>query len=259
MASLGFSTTATVQTTTTRYFEPIRFMPPYPAPIPGHYNPEIEIFRGFWMITWFKNEFAYKEVLEAEKQGIAPEKVMNDLLAQSPPGSMGLVAQPYWGPGLKHPSAKGAIIGFGDVHRKSHMYRAVVEGLAYALLDGLHTMQKRGRFSVEKLAVSGGASQSNEICQISADVFNLPLVRGSTCESCGLGAAIVTTVGLRLHSSFESAIRTMVRYERVFEPDQKNVSIYQQFYSRVYRKMYRSLESLYQEIRDITGYPEKAE
>ena len=211
------------------------------------------------MITWFKNEFAYEEVLEAKKQGISAEEVMNSLLAQSPAGSMGLVVQPYWSPGLKHPSAKGAIIGFGDVHRKSHMYRAVVEGLAYALLDGLQTMQKRGRFLVEKLAVSGGASQSDEICQISADVFNLPLVRGSTYESCGLGAAIVTTVGLRLHTSFESAIGNMVRYERVFEPDQKNVAIYKQLYRRVYQKMYCSLESLYQEIRDITGYPEKAE
>lgn len=59
-ASLSFGTTATVQTTSEKYFEPIRFMPPYPAPVPGRYNPEVEIFRGYWMITWFKNEFGHK-------------------------------------------------------------------------------------------------------------------------------------------------------------------------------------------------------
>jgi len=257
MASLSFGTTATVQTTSRRYFEPLRFMPPYPAPIPGRYNPEVEIFRGFWMISWFKNEFAYKEVLEAKKIGVPPEKVMNQLLADAPPGSMGLMVQPYWGPGLKQPMAKGAMIGFGDVHGKPHVYRAVIEGLAYALLDGLHKMENAGKFTVKKVAVSGGASQSDKICQITSDIFDLPLIRGRTYETSGLGAAIVTTVGLGIHSSFESAIESMVKYDRAFEPDEKNVALYRNLYTRVYQKMYDSLSPLYAEIRDITGYPEK--
>jgi sugar (pentulose or hexulose) kinase len=49
----------------------------------------------------------------------------------------------------------------------------------------------------------------------------------------------------------------MVTYDRVFNPDPKNVAIYEKLYNRVYRKIYRSLEPLYKEIRDITGYPEK--
>jgi sugar (pentulose or hexulose) kinase len=256
MASLSFGTTATVQTTTKKYFEPQRFMPPYPASIPGHYNPEIEIFRGFWLITWFKNEFAHKEVLEAEEKGVLAEEVMNDLLVQSPPGSMGLMVQPYWGPGLKTPSAKGCMIGFGDVHRKAHVYRAVIEGLGYGLLDGLHTMERAGKFKVDKLAVSGGASQSDEICRISADIFNLPISRGRTYETSGLGAAIVTSVGLGIHPSFETAIKEMVSYEKAFEPDSKNVEIYRNLYEQVYKKIYSSLRPLYRQIREITGYPE---
>jgi sugar (pentulose or hexulose) kinase len=257
MASLSFGTTATVQTTSKRYFEPLKFMPSYPAPIPGHYNPEVEIFRGFWMITWFKKEFAYKEVLDAEARGIVPEVVLNDLLAKAPAGCMGLVVQPFWAPGLKNPSAKGAMIGFGDVHEKAHIYRGVIEGLGYALLDGLGKMERQGGFKARRVTVSGGASQSDEICQISSDIFNLPLVRGKTYETSGLGAAIVTSVGLGIHGSFESAINKMVTYDRVFNPDPKNVAIYEKLYNRVYRKIYRSLEPLYKEIRDITGYPEK--
>ncbi|MEJ2718839.1 MAG: FGGY-family carbohydrate kinase, partial [Deltaproteobacteria bacterium] len=258
MASLSFGTTATVQTTTRTYFEPLRFMPPYPAAIPDHYNPEIEIFRGYWLITWFKEEFAHQEVLEAEKKGVLPEVVMNNLLSEVPPGSMGLMVQPFWGPGLKHPWAKGAMIGFGDVHRKAHVYRAVIEGLGYALLDGLHKMEKAGKFRVEKVAVSGGASQSDEICHITADIFNLPLVRGTTHESSGLGAAVVTSVGVGIHPSFDAAIEKMVRYETVFEPNSVNVPLYARLYERVYQKMYDSLAPLYREIREITDYPEKS-
>ncbi|MEW6531194.1 MAG: FGGY-family carbohydrate kinase [Thermodesulfobacteriota bacterium] len=256
-ASLSFGTTATVQTTTKRYFEPLRFMPPYPAPIPGHYNPEVEIFRGYWMITWFKNEFAHKELLQAEERGVPHEQVLDELLREVPAGSMGLLVQPYWGPGLKHPEAKGAMIGFGDVHRKPHVYRAVIEGLGYALLEGLRSIENVGKHRTERVAVSGGASQSDEICAITADIFNLPLVRGVTHETSGLGAAIVTSVGLGIHTSFDSAIQNMVKYERTFEPNLQNVAIYRELYERVYHKIYGALKPLYEEIREITGYPEK--
>jgi len=256
MASLSFGTTATIQTTCKKYVEPIQFMPAYPAPIEGMFNPEVEIFRGFWMITWFKNEFAQKEVAEAEKKGIAAEEVLNSLLAESPPGSMGLVVQPYWSPGLSEPAAKGAMIGFGDVHKKPHVYRAVIEGLAFALFEGKEKIEKVTKTKISELAVSGGASKSNEICQIAADVFNLPLVRGKTTETSGLGAAILTAKGTGCYPSITDAIENMVHYQTTFQPKKSNVEIYAQMYNRVYKKLYKNLEPLYQEIREITGYPE---
>jgi len=255
-ASLSFGTTATVQTTSRKYFEPIRFMPPYPAPLPGHYNPEVEIFRGYWMITWYKNEFAYQEVLEARDKGVAAEEILDRLLVQTPPGAMGLMVQPYWGPGLTIPKAKGAMIGFGDIHTRAHVYRAVIEGLGFALYDGLGKIQKAGGVRVEKAAVSGGASQSDEICKITANIFNLPMVKGRTHEASGLGAAIVTAVGLGIHSSFEEAVDQMVHVQRVFEPDPVHVALYRQLYRRVYQKIYKAMAPLYAEIKEITGYPE---
>jgi sugar (pentulose or hexulose) kinase len=256
MVSLSFGTTATVQTTSAKYFEPIRFMPPYPAPIAGYYNPEVEIFRGFWMITWFKKEFAFEEVQEARKQGIAAEMVLDRHLAETKPGAMGLVVQPYWSPGLEHPAAKGAMIGFGDVHTKAHIYRAVIEGLCYALRDGMAKMEKAGRTHITSAAVSGGAAQSDEICKIAASIFNLPMVRGKTHETSGLGAAIVTAVGLKLYASFSEAIENMVTQAHRFDPEPAAVKIYDQLYQRVYQRMYKALAPLYRDIKKITGYPE---
>lgn len=258
MASLSFGTTATVQTTTQTYCEPSRFLPPYPAPLKGLYNPEIEIFRGFWMITWFREEFAHREIMEAKEKGVAPEEVLNGLLSQSPPGAMGLMVQPYWGPGLKTPSAKGVILGFGDVHKKAHVYRAVIEGLGYALLEGSMALEKAVGKPFTKLAVSGGASRSDEICAIMANIFNLPLVRGKTSETSGLGAAIVTAYGMGIYKSFEQAIQNMVTHERTFTPDPDQAELYRELYSRVYTRIYKSLEPLYEEIRNITDYPERS-
>ncbi|MBF0201976.1 MAG: FGGY-family carbohydrate kinase [Desulfamplus sp.] len=257
MASLSFGTTATVQTTTSKYFEPLGFMPAYPAPIPGRYNPEVEIFRGYWMITWFKKEFGYPEIQRAHIRGIPPEQLLDELLAKTPPGAMGLVLQPFWSPGLHNPDAKGSLIGFGDVHTRAHIYRALIEGLAYALLDGLHHIEKRGGTMVKSLAVSGGASRSDAICQISADIFNRPLVRGETWETSGLGAAIATSVGLGIHPDFMSAVNRMVRIQRQFVPSPENVHLYHRLHTEVYQGIYRALAPLYRKIRDITGYPEK--
>jgi sugar (pentulose or hexulose) kinase len=255
-ASLSFGTTATIQTTSKKYLEPIPYMPSYPAVIPGYFNPEVEIFRGFWMINWFKNEFAHNEILEAQERGISPEEVLNELLHQSPPGAMGLMVQPYWSPGLSQPSAKGAIIGFGDVHKKPHIYRAVIEGLVYALREGKERIEKVSKTKIQKLAVSGGASQSNEICQITADIFNLPVVRGNTAETSGLGAAVLTAFGTGNFNSIEEAVKQMVQYKNEFRPTNENVKLYDELYRKVYKKMYRKLEPFYHEIREITRYPE---
>jgi sugar (pentulose or hexulose) kinase len=257
MVSLSFGTTATVQTTSKKYFEPIPFMPPYPASLPGAYNPEVEIFRGFWMISWFKQQFAHREVTEAQRLGVEAEELLNRCLERTSPGAMGLVVQPYWGPGLEHPNAKGAMIGFGDVHTRDHVYRAVIEGLGYALYEGMEKIQKKGKTRVEKAAVSGGASQSDEICKIIADIFNLPMVKGETHETSGLGAAILTAVGIGIYPKIDQAVANMVRVKTVFDPNPLNANIYSQLYKTVYGQMYKALAPLYSQIQEITGYPEK--
>ncbi|NQU54901.1 MAG: carbohydrate kinase, partial [Bacteroidetes bacterium] len=256
MAGLCFGTAATIQTISKKYLEPISHMPSYPAAMPGKYNPEIEIFRGFWMVSWFKNQFAQKEVQLAKEKGISAEEVLNELLTKSPPGSMGLVVQPFWSPGLSEPAAKGAMIGFGDVHKKPHVYRAVIEGLVFALLEGKEKIEKVSKTKIQRLTVSGGGSLSDEICQITADIFDLPIVRGETSETSGLGAAILIAFGIGAYESVEEAISKMVRYKSEFHPRKKNVEIYRQLYKRVYKKMYKSLEPLYHEIREIISYPE---
>ena len=255
MVNLSFGTTATVQTVSNRYFETLPLLPPYPSPMPGYYNPEVEILRGFWMISWFKDQFAHKEVAEADALGVPPEQLLDQCLERTSPGAMGLLVQPYWGPGLASPGAKGAMIGFGDVHDRNHVYRAVIEGLAFALLEGREKIEKKSKIRVQKAVVSGGASQSGRICQIAADIFNLPMIRGNTHETSGLGAAMITAKGVGIYPDIAAAARHMIQTETVFEPDPAHANLYRQLYERVYKKMYPALSPLYAQIRKITGYP----
>jgi sugar (pentulose or hexulose) kinase len=209
------------------------------------------------MVNWFKEQFGHQEKSLAAIQGIAPETLFDDLLNAVPPGSMGLMLQPYWTPGIKvpGPEAKGAVIGFGDVHTRAHLYRAMLEGLAYALRDGKERIEKRSGVPITSLRVSGGGSQSDAAMQLTADIFGLPTARPHIYETSGLGAAIDAAVGLGLHPDFPSAINAMTRIGRVFEPHPQHQKIYDELYHRVYQKMYARLQPLYYEIQKITGYP----
>lgn len=122
-AALSFGTSCTVQFTTRKYFEPTPFMPAYPAVPNDMYNPEIQILRGYWMLTWFKQNFAQAEVEAAKALGCSAEEILNKHLGDIPAGSDGLLVLPHWTPGLSTPNTRGAMIGFTDHHTKYHMYR----------------------------------------------------------------------------------------------------------------------------------------
>ena len=257
VAALSFGTTASLGTTHRRYLEAIPLVPPYPAAIPGAWFVELQVLRGFWMVEWFKREFGASEISRGAALEVPPEALFEDLLAGSPPGAMGLILQPYWMPGVRYPGpeAKGAIVGFGDVHGRAHVYRAILEGLAYGLREGAEQTVARSHVPIRELRISGGGSQSRAAVQLFADVFGIPASRPHTPEAAGLGAAIDAALGLGLHPDPATAVAEMVRVGERFEPDRGANRIYEDLYRSVYLPMYDRLRPLYREIRQITGYP----
>lgn len=95
------------------------------------------------MLTWFAKEFAPEAIDEAAIEHMSVEEIMNKKLLEIKPGSEGLITQPYWGPGLKRPLAKGSVIGFNDYHTKYHLYRSIIEGIAFELRNGYDSIRKR--------------------------------------------------------------------------------------------------------------------
>ncbi len=257
LAVLSYGTTATINTCNSRYVEPIAFLPAYPAAAPGRYNSEIMVQRGYWMVNWFKEQFAAHEVIEAEKQGVAPEVLFERMLETTPPGNMGLILQPFWNPGVRipGPEAKGAMIGFGDVHNRAHMYRAIVEGIAFALREAAARLERRNGVKIQRLKVAGGGSQSDGVMQTTADILGIPAERPHTFETSGLGAAMNAAVGAGLYASHAEAQARMSQPGRIFLPRAQNAELYTRLYSGVYTKMYPQLARLYRSIRHITNYP----
>ncbi|MEM7801854.1 MAG: FGGY-family carbohydrate kinase [Chloroflexota bacterium] len=253
IAALSFGTTATINSTQSRYIETIPLIPPYPSAVTDHYSLEVQVFRGFWLVNWFKEEFGQEEMWAANAKGLSPEFLLERLVEAVPPGAEGLLLQPYWSPGLKipGPEALGAIIGWRDVHTRAHFYRAILEGIVFALREGGERIQARSRIPFSELRVSGGGSQSDAAMQIAADIFGLPALRPHLYETSALGAAIDAAVGLGLHADFEAAVAAMTRTGDRFEPRSDVHQLYMALFTDVYQQIYRQNRPLYRQIRKI--------
>ena len=250
-ASISFGTSSTIEMYTEHYFEPQQFLPAYPSVINKAWNPEIQVFRGFWMLSWFIREFGESERKEAEELGIVPEELLNKRAAEVPAGCNGLILQPYWTPDILKPDSYGAMIGFSDYHTKYHIYRSIMEGICLELYTSMKIMEKRGSTEIKELFVGGGGSKSDLACQILSDVFGLPVKRIHTHEACSIGAAMVAFVAKGEFDSFDDAIKSMVHESEVFTPDEKNHGVYLGIYENVYRKLYKTVKPLYVNINDL--------
>jgi len=256
-AHCSFGTAATINTTQSRYLEVQRLLPAYPAAYPGAFNTEIQIERGFWLVSWFRQEFGESEVTRAAALGTTAESLFEELMAAVPPGALGLMLQPYWSPGLRDPGpeAKGAIIGFSGVHTRAHLYRALIEGIAYALRAGRERIERKLGHPLTRLVISGGGSQSDGAMQVTANVFNLVATRPAVHDASALGAAMLASVGVGLHGSVREAVTAMAHEGARFTPERDAVRTYDALYREVYRPLYARLAPLYHRIRAITGYP----
>ena len=258
-AHISYGTGSSIAVVSERYFEPETFLPAYSTCFPGAYTAEVQIYRGYWMLKWFLHEFGEKENLEATIEKVAPEEIFNEKIMQIRPGCDGLILQPYWGPGLSRPLAKGSIIGFYDVHTKYHIYRSIIEGIGYALKEGLESIERHGKLSVQYLTVSGGGSKSDAICQITSDLFNLPVYKSETYESSSLGCAMAQFVALGIYKDVEEAKDKMVRYVKKFTPNKLAVKEYKDLYNNIYIKVYPSLKNVYKALSDFKEKRDKEE
>ncbi len=250
-AHASFGTSCSISLASKKYVEPVRFLPSYISAYPGYYNSEVQIYRGAWMLNWFSKEFAKEEVTEATIEKIAPEEVLNQKVLDIPPGSDGLVVQPYWGPQLDKPLGKGSMIGFyDDVHNKYHIYRAIIEGLCYALKEGILSIQKRAHVNCKYVTISGGGSKSDAICQITADILGLPVYKPEHYEASSLGCAMAQFIALKVFNGPEDAKKAMVKYEKIFKPNKEDNKKYEYLYKKVYSTIYPKLKKTYTSLSD---------
>lgn len=195
------------------------------------------------IIKWFRQEFApgasYTE-LDAEA-----EKV--------PPGSHGLILLPYFlgeKTPIFDPLARGIIFGLTLSHTRAHIYRAILEGIAYGFFHHLQVLAERG-LTASRARVTNGGARSALWRQITADVVGLPLEQIAHHPGSSLGAAFVAGMGVGAFQAWEE-IERFITISTVTHPNLEAHERYSQLF-RLYRELYEDLKDKFPVLNRIIG------
>jgi len=192
------------------------------------------------------------------RDSLAPGASFDELVdeaAQAPPGSEGLLFLPYLsGERTPYPDplARGAWVGLTVRHRRGHLTRAVLEGVAFGLKDSFALIQGAGLERFEQARVSGGGAKSALWRQILADVLRVELVTINTTEGAAFGAALLAGTGGGAWSDVETACAETVKITGRVSPGTQNEEIYLRMYER-YKSLYPALSPAFKDLAAIEG------
>ncbi len=193
----------------------------------------------------------YRDTLAA---GVAFSALVGEA-ADAPAGSEGLIFLPYLtGERTPHPDplARGAWVGLTVRHRRSHLTRSVLEGVAFGIKDIFNLIQASGMGAIEQVRISGGGAKSPLWRQIMADVLGVELVTVNTTEGAAFGAALLAGVGAGLYTSVPEASEAMIAITGRATPDAAATAAYAPYYER-YRALYPALAPEYRALAALEG------
>ena len=139
---------------------------------------------------------------------------------------------PYW-----DMNARGMFAGLSASHRRGHIYRSILEGIAFEQLLAIQSVEKAIGRKVRILVAIGGGAASNLWLHILADITGKDICLPMNTEASALGAAIAAEVGANWHASFQEAANEMTGIRRTIKPDLENHRKYQERFL-IYKKLY---------------------
>jgi FGGY-family pentulose kinase len=224
------------------------------AIIAGQYTVEAGQASTGSVVAWFKNTCGGGAVAEAARRGVDPYVVLNELAAEVPVGSEGLVVLDYFQGNRSpytDPHARGLISGLSLRHGPGHLFRAILEGICYGTELILATL-RRHDFELRSIVAAGGATRSELWMQLHADVSNVPISITSQTESPALGAALLAAVGAGIHPDIPTAAAEMVHVERTIDPDPERHQQYRFSMDR-YTELYPQVKDVMHRVAEHVG------
>jgi xylulokinase len=221
--------------------------------VPRTYIFETLMGAGTYMVNWFVDKFSGFDP-KALRLDLSAEQILETAAAQLPPGSGGLLTLPYWGGALTpywDTNARGVLLGVNGSHGKPHVYRSMLEGMAFELrllTEGAETKLTR---PLDRLVALGGGSRSAVWCQILADVVRRPILVADEAESTCLGSGMLAAAAVGLHPSIPEAATAMSGTEAEYVPDEGRAQRYDRLYG-AYRQLYPQLKDVFAELKAAT-------
>ena len=184
-------------------------------------------------LEWFVSQFfeSDRKLLEINGNTHNIYEHCSNLVAETKPSDADIVFLPFLYGNPVDMDAKACPFGLDGRHTRSHVMRAVFEGIVFG--HRWHVERLR-RFCDEPktIRLTGGAASSTVWAQMFADIFQIPVEIPAGSELGCFGAAICGAVAVGIYPSYETACETMVAVDRRFEPNPEWAEIYGKKYDR---------------------------
>jgi len=206
---------------------------------------------------WLRNTWFADAVAAMRKAKKDPGTLYGDLIkiaGGAPPGAEGLFFLPYLtGERCPYPdpNARGAWIGLTVRHNRSHLIRAVLEGITFGMRDQIEIM-RAGGLKISEVRAGGGGAVSTWWRQLQADIYIATVTTINTQEGAAYGAALLAAVGTGVYSSVPEACDACIRITDSREPQPGLRKTYDAAY-RQYRRLYGSLREDFERIAALTA------
>ena len=207
----------------------------------GYYY-ECSLRAGTFAIDWFiKNVLKIDPSKQPGIYGLLEREAR-----QVSAGSDGLLHLPYLC-GAMNPywdmNARGAFVGLSSFHQRGHMYRSILEGIAFEQLFAVSAVEKSIGAKVNDLVAIGGGATNELWCHVLADITGKNICIPENTEASGLGAAIAAAVGAGWYPTFQEAASEMTRIDRIIGPEDQTFEEYRRLFA-AYKTIYPKLKIL---------------
>ena len=201
--------------------------------------------------TWFRDQFAQDLIAAQKAGGENAYAVLAQEAQSSPVGANGLLMLPYMSgerTPIFDPKARGIFAGLSLSHTRGDMYRALLEGTAFAIRMNLEAMQKAGAKIKHGVAVGGGASNPLWL-QMVSDVSGIPQVLPEKTIGAAYGDAFLA--GLMVGAVALDALKSQwVTVKQRIEPDMGKKKTYDTLYP-LFKDLYHNTKSVIHQLTDM--------
>lgn len=248
-AYLNLGTSMVLGTPTSTYLSGKAFRTLAGAPA-GTFVLETVLNAAAYLADWFRREFG-------ATAGAAPDPALEAAAAALAPGADGLLVLPYWNAAQTpywDPAARGAIVGLTGTHTRAHVYRALLEGVAFELRLHLEGLEQATRTPITSIRAMGGGSRSPLWAQIVADVTGRQLRLCDGEEISARGAAVLAWAGAGLGGDVREVSRRMGALGGTITPDAARAARYARLFA-VQRELYPGLREVFARLASVTDQP----
>jgi len=190
----------------------------------GQYNLAAGMATTGSLTRWFRDEFAADLPTEEAYQ------ILFDEAERVAPGAEGLLLLPYFSgerTPINDPKARGMIAGLSLAHKRKHLFRAVLEGVAFGIRHNIDTFNEIGA-GVKRVVAVGGGTKSQNWLQIVSSVAGVTQIVPELTIGASYGDAFLA--GLASGILKFSDLGNWVHVKEQIEPDPSAQSIYEDLY-----------------------------